>query len=92
MEKAMISKGVALFATLIGIYTWIGQGASLFDIIILIFAAFLIISTDSENRKELLPQDLGENQNKKDFFYKVTVPLKRFTLAWREHLLQKESI
>ena len=90
LNDARIAKGVALFATLIGIYNWIGQGTSLFDILVLTFAAALILSVDSSEREiPALPIDRGEIQNKKEFFHQVSIPLRQSLLAWREHVFCK---
>lgn len=92
MESATLSKGVALFATLIGIYNWIGQGTSLFDIVVLVFAAALIMNVDFGNeRKSDLPLEQGETQNNKQSFFSATVaPLSHHIMAWREHFFEKK--
>lgn len=93
MENAGISKGVALFATLIGIYNWIGQGTSLFDIIIVLFAAALILNVDShDERKTGVPLEQGETQNKQDFFRQASIPLRRCCLLWRQHFVYSLQI
>ncbi len=75
IENATLSKGVALFATLIGIYNWIGQGTSLFDIVVLVFAAALIMNVDFGNEKKSdLPLEQGEIQ-KRSFFSATVAPL-----------------
>ena len=76
MEQTVIMKGVALFATLIGVYQWLGQGTqgtSLFDIMILLFATALIISIDADRHaKPEIPEVAGDysqpNESLKKFF------------------------
>jgi len=82
MENTKVAKGVALFATLIGIYNWVGQGASIFDILILTFAAVLILSVDSENKRSF-PETIepSENPSKKGLFSNLTLPLRQYFLA-----------
>jgi hypothetical protein len=71
MENTAIMKGIALFATLTGIYQWLGQGTSFMDIMVLLFATALVISMDGGGQKhqEVQPvsdvKETGDNQNTK---------------------------
>lgn len=76
MEGAKVAKAIMLFATLIGIYTWMGQGASLIDILVLTFAATLILRIDSSAKEDIvITQEDVEPHFKESFFYKSTFPL-----------------
>jgi len=92
-DTTRIAKSVALFATLIGVYTWIGQGASFVDILIVLFAAMLILSVESEVRETpVLPLEVDESHNQNSFFNKMALPLRQCFLTWREHFLSKTLI
>ena len=74
MEQTRIMKGVALFTTLIAIYQWLGNGTSLFDIIILLLSTALIINIDKQEAKEdgPVPEHVGDIQkNKNNFFCRL---------------------
>lgn len=92
METAVVSKGVALFATLIGIYNWIGQGTSFLDIIVLVFAAALILRLDfSKEKKSDVETSPGETQTKQSFFSNLMYPLRQFCLTLHQHVFLKTS-
>jgi hypothetical protein len=71
MENTVTMKGIAMFATLIGVYQWLGQGTSFLDIMVLLFATALVISMDGGGQKHQSIQpvsdekETGDNQNKK---------------------------
>ena len=75
MEQTVIMKGIALFATLIGVYEWMGEGTSMFDIMVILFATALVISLDSEKKQRVLDTrvEMGNNPTKqpKGFFARV---------------------
>ena len=74
MEQTEMMKGIGLFATLIGVYQWLGQGTSLLDIIIILFTVSLIISMDPRKGKEGSVQKeapLAEHKEKEGFFKKA---------------------
>jgi len=81
MENTITMKGIALFATLIGIYQWLGQGTSFMDILVLLFATALVISMDGGGQKHQVEQivpneekETGDNQKIKrsNFFCRLT--------------------
>ncbi len=79
MEKTLLMKGVALFATLTGVYQWLGQGTSMYDIMIILLATYLVISVEgnSEKRKDSEMQVVGDDTNSgKNFFCHQVNPLK----------------
>jgi hypothetical protein len=84
-------KGIALFATLIGVYQWLGTGTSLYDIMVILLATYLIISIDAgkptENPKRDEAQQIaGDNAERKAFFLKAVNPLKELvTRATNSH-------
>jgi len=89
MEQA-IMKGAALFATLIGIYNWLGQGASFFDILIIFLATALIITTDAEKHEVIAPTETGDNLKKSNFFLQKVIPLSEmFALSVRHFYLKQ---
>ncbi|VVB74450.1 Uncharacterised protein [uncultured archaeon] len=91
MERK-IAKGVALFATLVGISQWLGQEVSFFNIMMLTLITGLILSLDTKNS----PRSKGnigiDNPAEGGFFRRVTNlgnPLRAFTaLAVRRGILQ----
>ena len=80
MENTLVMKGIALFATLIGVYQWLGQGTSLYDILVIMFATYLVISIDAGkqtvHRTEVQPVE-GDNSEKKSFFLNAVNPLSK---------------
>ncbi len=83
MENTAIMKGIALFATLTGIYQWLGNGTSLYDVLIIFFATFLIISMEPTRKGETdrLVQETGDNhQVKKNIFREFVALAKRVPL------------
>jgi len=81
MENTATMKGIAMFATLIGVYQWLGQGTSFLDIMVLLFATALVISMDGGGQKQQVTQpvsdniETGDNQNTKKrsvFFCRLT--------------------
>ncbi|MFA5931116.1 MAG: hypothetical protein WC821_02265 [archaeon] len=91
MEQTLTIKGIALFATLTGIYQWVGNGTSFYDIMVILFATALVISLDSEKKqREIIktPVEIGDNpaeQTTKDhakvFFCEKKLPLSKFSLV-----------
>jgi len=71
-------KGVALFATLIGVYQWLGQEASLYDIMVILFATALIVSIELEQKHDIKKNNApGDNPTQKGFFWRITHPLSK---------------
>ena len=77
MEQTVVMKAVALFATLMGIYQWLGQGTSLFDILVILFATALIVSIDLDQKREItVPIEAGDNSKENSLFVKRALPLR----------------
>jgi ABC-type enterobactin transport system permease subunit len=76
-------KGIALFATLMGVYNWLSQGTSLFDILVIVFATALVISIDSEKKEANIEEvNAGDNQTLKNLILKLwRLPLSSAALA-----------
>jgi len=91
MEQA-IMKGAALFATLIGIYNWLGQGASFFDILIIFLATALIITTDAEKHEVIVSAETGDNPKKSNFFWQRVIPLSEIFLLPTRHFFLKQPV
>lgn len=92
MEQTVTIKGIALFATLTGIYQWIGAGTSFFDIMVILFATALVISLDSEKKQREVATtvEIGDNPVdqkpkvlEKVFFWKKN-PLNRSSLVFHQ--------
>ena len=91
MEQTVTIKGIALSATLIGIYQWVGSGTSFYDIMVILFATALVISLDSEKKQREVTTtkvEIGDNSieqkttdHAKVFFCKERVPLSKIALA-----------
>ena len=89
MEQTLAIKGIALFATLIGIYQWVGESASFYDIMVILFATALVISLDSEKKQREVTTvvEVGDNptekpvNNAKVFFCEKRIPLSKIALA-----------
>jgi len=80
MENTTMIKGVALFATLTGIYQWLGAGTSLYDVLIIFFATFLIISMEPKQKEEadrVVHEAMGDNPHIKRNFFSAFVSLAR---------------
>ena len=68
MENTAMMKGIALFATLTGIYQWVGNGTSLYDIMIILIATFLVISMEPHVKEEVnrvTHEEIGDNPRTK---------------------------
>ena len=76
---ARAAKGVALFATLVGIYNWVGQGASLLDVAIVLFAAILILGIEHDTKDTPpVPVEVNETDDSRHTFLRETsIPLKQ---------------
>ncbi|MFA6064881.1 MAG: hypothetical protein WCW44_03715 [archaeon] len=84
MENTAMMKGIAMFATLTGIYQWLGNGTGLYDVLVILFATFLIVSMEPARRGEvdrLVPETTGDNQEvKKNIFREFVALAKRVPL------------
>ena len=70
------AKGIALFAVLVGLYAWVGQGANLLDVAIVLFAAVLILGIE-HNNKDTPPVSvfLDESDSRHSFFKEMSISL-----------------
>ena len=77
MENTAIMKGIALFATLTGIYQWLGAGTSLYDVLIIFFATFLIVTMEptKKGQTDRLVQETGDNHQVKTNIFREFVAL-----------------
>jgi hypothetical protein len=86
MENTTMMKGIALFATLTGVYQWLGNGTSLYDVMIILLATFLVVSMEPHEReqpKQVDHLEVGDNQQvKRGFFSNLEVPLRGICTAW----------
>jgi len=91
MERK-IAKGVALFATLIGITQWLGQEASLFNIMMLTLITGLILSLDTKSVPKIKREVSADNPIVGGLFHRINElgnPLRSLTaLAARRGVLQ----
>ena len=87
MENTAMMKGIAMFATLTGIYQWLGNGTGLYDVLVILFATFLIVSMEPARRGEVdrlvheVNETTGDNQEvKKNIFREFIALAKRVPL------------
>lgn len=81
MDNTTMIKGIALFATLTGIYQWLGNGTSLYDIMIILLATFLVISMEPQRKEgtdRVVHEEIGENQNRKRTLFQELISRLRF--------------
>jgi len=91
MERK-IAKGVALFATLIGISQWLGQEVSMYNIMMLTLVTGLILSLDTKSASRVKKEPSTDNPIAREVYHRVSNlgnPLRALTaFAVRRRVLQ----
>jgi hypothetical protein len=87
------AKGIALFVILVGAYAWIGQGANIFEVAIVLFAAFLILGIEHNNRDTPpVTVFLGESDPRHSFFKETSIFLNLGFLVCLEQVFFLKSL
>jgi|GEM_PF-2002319 len=91
MERK-IAKGVALFATLVGISQWLGQEVSMYNIMMLTLVTGLILSIDTKKAPKVKKEGPSVSPILGEVYHRVSNlgnPLRALTaFAVRRHVLQ----